>query len=125
MALHAGLELPLAVESSRICDRLAASLDVLRLDRIDVSLTGPVAALAVDPFGQRAGEDRAIAVIGHRRARVSVVARQAVLVDEPAKILMHGFVVARAHRPIAGSRALLPPPVFRVPAHWHLEKSPV
>ena len=78
MALHAGLELPLAIESPRIDDRLTASLDILRLDRIDVSLTGPVAALAVDPFGQRAGEHRAIAVIGHQRARVSVVTRHAV-----------------------------------------------
>src|SRR5262245_26678755 len=107
MALHARFERPLPIESPRIDDRLTASLDVFRLDRIDVSLTGPVAALAVDSFGQRAAEHRAIAVVGHQRARVSVVTRHAVLTDQLAEVLMHGLVIAGAHRPIAGSRALL------------------
>jgi hypothetical protein len=125
MALHARLELPLPIESPGIDDRLTASVDVLRLDRIDVSLTRPVAALAVDSFWQRAGEHRPIPVVGHQRARVSVVTRHAILADEPAEVLMHGFVVARAHRPVARSFALLWSPLFRVPAHGHLEQSSV
>ena len=109
---------------ARIDDRLTASVDVFRLDRIDVSLTGTVAALAVDSFGS-APVNTGPLPSSVTSARVSVVTRHAVLIDQPAEVLMHGFVIAGAHSPIAGSRARLRSLLSPVPAHRHLEQSSV
>jgi hypothetical protein len=51
MALHAGLELPLAIELRRIDDRAARRIQIPRVDRVNVGASRSVTPLAVDSFG--------------------------------------------------------------------------
>ena len=69
VALHARLELPVAVERCGVHDRAAARLDVAGFQRIDMRLPGTVTTLAVDALRQRAIESRALAIVVRTGAR--------------------------------------------------------
>ena len=92
MTLHACLELTIAVEARGIGDGPAASVDIAGLDRLDVRLSRAMAPLAVDPLRKRQREPRTVAGVLHRPARITVVTRHALGIDEAAEIRMRGTI---------------------------------
>ena len=79
-------------------------------------LTCPVTPLAIDAFGQRAGEQGRIVVIAGPAGNfgIRVVAEHAAVKHLTAETRMIGPVIAGAHAPVTA--------IFRVPAHREFDQ---
>src|SRR6476661_6965311 len=91
MALHAHVELPVAIEPGGVHDVPGAGGGYVRA-------SGSVTALAVD---------------GRRLASLRAMAEQAIFGNDAAKVLLIGTVVAWTHRPVAA--------LFGIPTYWQFD----
>jgi hypothetical protein len=103
VALHADVELQLRRQSGRIHDGGPERFIVAAPCGGHVRIAGPMAAPAIDPLREVARKDRIAAkpVRTFRNRRISGVARDALVRDFAAEVLVVGVVVAGVHRPTA------------------------
>jgi len=114
VTLHAGLELPFAVELRRSGNGATGQIDISVLDRVDVSAPWTMASLAVDALRQLVGKSRPVSLVIQPRSRIGVVTGHALFVDDSSKVLVRRTVIAGAHRPDAT--------FFRIPADGQLDE---
>ena len=117
VALQTDLQLTFPVQLARVDDGATGALHISCGDCIEVPLTRAVTALAIDAFGQSAGELRSGPVVLDGVARIAVVARHAALVDHATKVEVRRPVVPGTHGPR--------PATLRVPAQGQLHQPAV
>src|SRR4051794_35016736 len=103
MALHANVELAIAIEARGIDDSGADGVfgSFAAAREIGMLASGTVAALAIDAF-RNCVEGGLVENGGGRRAgRICVVTEDAAETGGAAEVLLGGAIVARAHGPIA------------------------
>src|SRR2546425_202037 len=90
VTLHAHLELPFGREPRGVHNRVANRLFVPALHRLNMAEAGAVASLAVNAFGDAAGEPgfAAKTVAARRNLRVGIVTEDTFLGDLTAEIVM-------------------------------------
>src|SRR5579864_6790410 len=103
MALEANFHLAFRAQPGRVNDRRADHLLRSSLRRsVDVLLSGPVAALAVDALRQRRhiGSLGYVLVLALRDLWIAVVAEHALVINGAHRTRVVRTIVARIHRPV-------------------------